>query len=122
MLRAMIAVLCLLPATIATGQDDMPANCLIQFHADWCNPCQRMKPLVNRLEKEGYTVVRVNVDKQKALARKYKVATIPCFVGLVDDKVVARHERTLSYDGLKRLVGRLPKAVAPGTKLRPNPK
>lgn len=130
MLRTLIVALLLaLPTvTIAAEEQELPKNCLIQFHADWCGPCQAMKPLVARLEKEGYPVVRINTDQQKALAHKYQVETIPCFVVIRNNKVVARHSGRMAYNDLKRLVTKLPKAVTtitrvviPGKKIHPSP-
>lgn len=66
---------------------------LLDFHADWCGPCQMMKPVLEELEKEfggKVEIVRVNVDEQPAEASKYGVMSIPTFVVLKDDKEVGR--------------------------------
>ena len=36
---------------------------LLDFYADWCGPCQGMRPAVDQLAREGYDVRRVNVDQ-----------------------------------------------------------
>lgn len=56
---------------------------LIDFYADWCEPCQMFAPLVTEVsqEQEGRFVVgKVNVDEQPALALKYGVMEIPTLV------------------------------------------
>ena len=63
---------------------------LIDFTADWCGPCQEMKPIVRQLQAAGYPVREVNVDRDRALAAKYRVTSIPCFVMVVDGQEVER--------------------------------
>lgn len=67
---------------------------LIDFWATWCGPCQTMGPVVDELSQEltDVKVGKVNVDEQMALAREYKVMSIPTFLVFKDGKVA---ERTL---------------------------
>ena len=67
---------------------------LVDFWATWCGPCQTMGPVVDELAQEltDVKVGKVNVDEQMALAREYKVRSIPTFLVFKDGKVA---ERTL---------------------------
>ena len=67
---------------------------LVDFWATWCGPCQTMGPVVDELAQEltDVKVGKVNVDEQMALAREYKVMSIPTFLVFKDGKVT---ERTL---------------------------
>ena len=61
-------------------QSDIPV--LVDFYADWCNPCKMMAPVVEALagELEGKCKVgKCNVEENMLLAQKYKVTNIPCF-------------------------------------------
>ena len=69
---------------------------MLDFYADWCGPCKAMNPTVQALVAAGYPVQRVNIDKNRALAAKYGVQNIPCFVMLVDGKEMAEHPTTLT--------------------------
>lgn len=56
---------------------------LIQFYAQWCGPCQAMKPIVAEIEKElgdKIKITRVNVDENPETAQKYNVMSIPTFL------------------------------------------
>ena len=55
---------------------------LVDFWATWCGPCQTMGPVVDELAQEltDVKVGKVNVDEQMALAREYKVMSIPTFL------------------------------------------
>lgn len=67
---------------------------LVDFWATWCGPCQAMGPIVEELAQEltDVKVGKVNIDEQMALAREYKVLSIPTFLVFKDGKVA---ERTL---------------------------
>ncbi|MFY0645102.1 MAG: thioredoxin 1 [Bacteroidia bacterium] len=53
---------------------------LVDFMADWCGPCKRMAPSIKNLqEKYGdkLTVLKVNVDHNRALSEHFKISGIP---------------------------------------------
>ncbi len=63
---------------------------LLDFGADWCGYCRQMEPVLNQLGAEGFPVRKVNVDHDHALAEKYGVQGLPCFIMLVNGKEVDR--------------------------------
>jgi thiol-disulfide isomerase/thioredoxin len=63
---------------------------LLDFYADWCAPCRQMEPVVERLQAAGYPVRKVNLDRQRELASRFQVTSIPCFVLVVDGREVKR--------------------------------
>lgn len=65
---------------------------LLDFYADWCGPCQMMKPIVAEFEKAHPEVkVRaVNIDEEEELASEYGVSGIPCLVFLKEGKEIDR--------------------------------
>ena len=75
---------------------------LLDFYADWCGPCQMMKPVIAEFE-ETYPEVKVrtiNIDEEEQLASEYNVSTIPCLVFLKDNKEV---DRIVGVAPLKKL-------------------
>ena len=53
---------------------------VIDFYADWCGPCRRVAPIMEKLAKEfdgNLTVYKVNVDEAKDLASAFQVSSIP---------------------------------------------
>lgn len=59
---------------------------LLDFTASWCGPCRGMAPLVEQLEREGYSIRKVDVDREPELAKQYGVESIPCFIAVTDGK------------------------------------
>ncbi len=69
-------------------KSDIPV--MIDFYAEWCGPCRMMSPLIEQFATEYVGKVKigkVNVDEERALAMKFGVQSIPCFVFIKDGKV-----------------------------------
>ena len=47
---------------------------LVDFWASWCGPCRELGPVVDALGEEltDVKVVKINVDEERELAKKYK--------------------------------------------------
>ena len=57
---------------------NLPA--VIDFYADWCGPCRRVAPIMEKLAEEydGKLIVyKVNVDQEKDLSAAFNVSSIP---------------------------------------------
>lgn len=76
---------------------------LVDFYADWCNPCKMMAPIVERLaqEYEGkFKIGKCNTDANMPLAQKYRVASIPTFLIFKGGEVVDTFGGVMSADDL----------------------
>ena len=57
---------------------DLPA--IVDFYADWCGPCRRVAPIMEKLAEEydgKLLVYKVNTDQERALATAFNVKSIP---------------------------------------------
>lgn len=61
--------------------NDLPIV-LIDFHAEWCVPCQKMAPIIDRLKEQfpEQKIIKIDVDASAELAQHYKVKSVPTFV------------------------------------------
>jgi len=60
---------------------------LVDFYADWCGPCKMMAPVVAKMAEQyaGRIIVgKCNIDENMDIAQKYRVASIPTFIGFKD--------------------------------------
>jgi thiol-disulfide isomerase/thioredoxin len=74
---------------------------LLDFSESWCGPCQQMAPTVDRLASEGYTVTKIDVDAQRALADSYGVHSIPTFIVVEQGREVDRVTGATTLERLK---------------------
>lgn len=78
---------------------------LVDFAAEWCGPCQRMKPSIEELGTEyagKAKVAHVDIDKSRSIAAKYGIMSIPCVIVFKNGKEV------------ERSIGLVPKATLAG--------
>jgi len=64
---------------------------LIDFFATWCGPCKAMSPIVESLGKElqgQARVLKIDVDKNQALAAQYQIQAVPTFMIFKKGKAV----------------------------------
>ena len=53
---------------------------LIDFYADWCAPCKKMKPYLEEISKEmkdKVVVIRINADDNQSLTKELKIDELP---------------------------------------------
>ena len=55
---------------------------LVDFWAEWCGPCHAVAPVLDKIvnENDDVKLVKVNIDEEQELARRYGVASIPMMI------------------------------------------
>ncbi|MEA3503647.1 MAG: thioredoxin [Bacteroidota bacterium] len=54
--------------------------CVIDFYADWCQPCKRVAPIMEELAKEykgKVDIYKINTEEQRELAGVFGIKSIP---------------------------------------------
>lgn len=80
---------------------------LLDFYADWCQPCQELAPTVAELAEEydgRVKVCKVNVDDARELALSYGVRSIPTLLLMKNGEVVATMVGTRPKSALEEFV------------------
>ena len=66
---------------------------LVDFYADWCQPCRVLAPTVDELA-DSYDgtvkVGKVDVDTEQSVAQRYGIASIPTILVFRDGEIVNR--------------------------------
>ncbi len=78
---------------------------LVNFYADWCAPCKKMAPYMNKLQEE-YTgklkVVRMNADDNKTLISEMKMDELPVLLLYNNGQITWQHKGYISESDLKK--------------------
>lgn len=63
---------------------------LLDFYADWCNPCRMLSPIVDQIAQENpqYLVGKINVDEEPEIASAFGVSSIPSLFVMKNGKIV----------------------------------
>lgn len=65
---------------------------LIDFYAEWCGPCKKMTPILNKIADENKDIILLKIDAEKSdnIALTFKVEEIPTYVIIKKGKQVWR--------------------------------
>ena len=79
---------------------------LLDFNADWCGPCQMLKPVLEAVANEETDVdfYSVNVDQNDELSRQFNVSSIPCLVVFKNGKEIKRSIGMMSKRNILELI------------------
>ncbi|MEZ4999997.1 MAG: thioredoxin domain-containing protein [Bacteroidales bacterium] len=62
-------------------EGDLP--CIVDFYADWCQPCKIASPILEELAREyqgKIYVYKINTEKERELAAAFGIRSIPTFM------------------------------------------
>lgn len=80
---------------------------LIDFFADWCAPCKRVSPIIEKIaEKTGddVKICKINVETEKELADKFGIMSIPTIVVMKNGEI---KNRSIGVTGQKAILDML---------------
>ncbi|MBC9795768.1 thioredoxin [Sinomicrobium weinanense] len=76
---------------------------LVDFYADWCNPCKVFAPVLKEVKDlvgDHVQIVKVNVDKNRPLSARYDVRGVPTLILFKRGKLLWRHSGILQKNDL----------------------
>jgi len=86
---------------------------VIQVWAEWCGPCQYLKPIIDSIADEyqdDLEVARLNIDAEMEIARELNVMDIPTVIvfnnGRQDKVIIGAHEKPRMLELLDKYLTR----------------
>lgn len=80
---------------------------LVDFYATWCGPCQTLSPILKEVKDslgETISIIKIDVDKNQALAAQYQVRGVPTMMLFYQGKQVWRQSGVLSKQQLLQTI------------------
>ena len=89
----------------AVIKNDKPV--LVDFWAEWCNPCRMLSPVVDQIAQDydGKAVVgKINIDSEPDLAGRFGVMSIPTLIVFKGGEVAGKSVGVVSKDKIAAML------------------
>ena len=76
---------------------------LVDFYAEWCAPCKAMNPILKSVKSkmgDQIKILKINIDKNQAVANKFNVRGIPTFILFQSNEIKWRKSGLLEENNL----------------------
>lgn len=80
---------------------------LVDFSAEWCGPCKQLKPILEQVKSkvgEQAKIIKIDVDKNRSLADKFQIRSVPTLILFKSGKVVWRQSGVVPASTIERII------------------
>ena len=76
---------------------------LVDFYATWCGPCKAQAPIIDSVAtelKKDARILKIDIDKNQAVASHYKVQAVPTLIIFKKGEIVWRNSGAMDKSSL----------------------
>ena len=78
---------------------------ILYFTAEWCNPCKRVRPIAEELDRDGIIKFQyVDADDNSELCKQFEIRAIPTFVLIENGKEIRRINGAKTKEQLEEFI------------------
>jgi thioredoxin 1 len=78
---------------------------VLYFTADWCNPCKKVRPIVEEINRESINKFQIiDVDLEMELVKRFEIRSVPTFILLKDGIEIKRITGAKTRDQLEDFI------------------
>jgi thioredoxin 1 len=82
---------------------------LVDFFAEWCGPCKMMSPILKEVKdvfQDKVSILKIDVEKNQAIAAKYQVRGVPTLIIYKEGKQVWKQSGVVQKNELVSILNR----------------
>ena len=102
-------------------QPSLEVPVVIDFWAPWCQPCQALKPMLEKLAEEykgRFLLAKINSDENPEIAQHFGVRSIPSVKVVYQGQLVDEFNGALPESQVREFLDRIALPAGPGGNLR----